>query len=187
MVINNLTEDVYIGKSTRSLQSRKSSHIYQANKKMTNSIFHKALLKYGESSFDWIILEESDVKNLSSDEIFWIAYFRSIGAKLYNLTSGGEGGIGNKNAKGHKMSEESKERMKKALHGNKNGCGYVMSLEKRLSRSKTYIFTDPNGNTIVITNLAQFCRDNNLVRANMLAVYAGRRNHCKGWTKSNEI
>lgn len=41
---------------------------------------------------------------------------------------------------------------------------------------KSWKLIDPDGNTHIITNLAQFCRDNNLVNSNLI-----QRKFCKGW------
>lgn len=49
-------------------------------------------------------------------------------------------------------------------------------------KSKTWFFKDPIGKKIVIKNLNQFCKENNLNRGNMIMVYNGQRNHHKGYT-----
>lgn len=49
--------------------------------------------------------------------------------------------------------------------------------------AKTYTFTNPNGVPTTITNLNRFCRDNNLNRAHMRSLHAGRLKSHKGWTK----
>jgi len=53
---------------------------------------------------------------------------------------------------------------------------------------KTYSgFNDPNGKPVEpITNLAAFCRENNLGKAHMVAVAHGRLYSHKGWTFQND-
>lgn len=53
-------------------------------------------------------------EGLSEAEIGWIAYFRKMGCPLTNLTDGGEGGAWNR---GHKMSPEVVERLRRAHRG----------------------------------------------------------------------
>lgn len=53
--------------------------------------------------------------------------------------------------------------------------------------SKTWNITDPNGNTSVIENLTQFCKDNNLDQGNMMHVANGRQKQHKGYTCSRVL
>jgi hypothetical protein len=48
--------------------------------------------------------------------------------------------------------------------------------------AKTYSLTTPAGDTIIITNMAKFCRDNDLLRESMMKVIHGRMKSCNGWT-----
>lgn len=82
----------YIGQTSKSLEIRKKSHIYEAlsnkKRKVRNVLFHMALLKYLES-MTWETLKE----NLSNEEAnFWerkyIAEFNSV-ENGYNQTTGG--------------------------------------------------------------------------------------------------
>ncbi|CAM0028572.1 HNH endonuclease [Vibrio phage D529] len=54
------------------------------------------------------------------------------------------------------------------------------------SCAKSYKFTSPNGDLVVIHNLRKFCKDNNLTDANMNKVNSGERKQHKGWTKWEE-
>ena len=52
------------------------------------------------------------------------------------------------------------------------------------ARAKSYRLTSPEGDIIDIYNMAEFCRDNSLCKANMSAVHRGCINQHKGWTKA---
>jgi hypothetical protein len=55
----------------------------------------KWIEKYRRKPYEITILEECSSKlELDEAEIFYIAYFRAIGAKLLNCTAGGEGSVG---------------------------------------------------------------------------------------------
>ena len=83
----------YIGQSIN-IERRYKDHIVRAKNNFPsnseyNSAFHKALRKYGISSFSFEILEECGKAQLNQKEIYWIKYFDSY-ANGYNETSGGE-------------------------------------------------------------------------------------------------
>lgn len=49
------------------------------------------------------------------------------------------------------------------------------------SRSRQWQLTNPSNEVLIITNLAQFCRNNNLSASGMRFVASGKRSHHKGW------
>jgi hypothetical protein len=51
------------------------------------------------------------------------------------------------------------------------------------TKSKTYQFTNPQGEVVTIVNLEKFCRENNLSSANMSKVFYGKLNQAKGWRR----
>jgi len=96
--INRINGKAYVGKTineNRRLGDHKSHRRYPID---------LALQKYGISNFDYSILEHHDTEeNLNEAECWWIAYLRSIGVQLYNITDGGDG------ASGHQHSEQTKQ------------------------------------------------------------------------------
>jgi len=85
--------------------------------------------------------------------------------------------MGNKNRSGIPTSEKTKRSLSLALRGRKQSQEHVDA------GSKTWKFIDPTGGVIIIHNLANFCRDNNLDRNYMRAVHHhqyGFRSH-KGY------
>lgn len=63
--------------------------------------------------------------------------------------------------------------------GKKNTIEHNNKIAEKLS--KKYIFVNPNGDLIEITNLSKFCRENGLTQSLMSAVSNGYRNHHKNW------
>jgi hypothetical protein len=49
------------------------------------------------------------------------------------------------------------------------------------AKSKTWIVTNPCGESMTITNLAQFCRDNGLHQGTMVDLASGKWQTHKGW------
>jgi hypothetical protein len=84
-------------------------------------------------------------------------------------------------AKGRIRSEETRNKLSEALTGRKLSEEHIFKMSEL--RSKTWTFIDPNGNKVLIKNLAKFCRENNLGQASMCCVAKDKRRSYKGWMK----
>lgn len=88
---NRVNGKVYVGQSILDLQTRRRNHLYSAR---TGSPFrfHAAIRKYGEESFDWAIVFETD------DRMLLLAEEERVISELgsmtygYNARPGGTGG-----------------------------------------------------------------------------------------------
>jgi len=114
-ITNKINNKFYIGKTKGSLSQRMACHKSVSSRNNTNQIIHKAIRKYGWSNFKVEILKDNikNLKILNKKEIFYIKLYNSTDPNVgYNLTSGGDGGIGlfgNKNPNfGKKRPELSK-------------------------------------------------------------------------------
>jgi len=103
------SDKLYVGKSTSGLR-RPLSHgtpsVLRANSHLPLARWIK---KHG--SYSIALLEACDRSMLNEAECFYIAYFRSLGIPLLNLTDGGEGTLG------HHHSEEYKARSSAVRRG----------------------------------------------------------------------
>ena len=131
------------------LEKRKQRHHSDALCNRYDMRFHKALRKYDESVWEWWILEDniSDKVLLQHREIYWIAFYKNIGVKLYNDTVGGEGVAGYKHSNEAKskislanktriVSDKTKTKMSLAHKGNTNGKGGKGMLRSNETKSK---------------------------------------------------
>lgn len=50
---NTITEEVYIGQTTKSLAGRKGDHVYEAFKRLRTDKFHTAIRDFGAKAFVW--------------------------------------------------------------------------------------------------------------------------------------
>jgi group I intron endonuclease len=93
-VVNTINGKIYIG-YTNNFNRRKSCHKHLSLVKNSNSIFYKAIRKYGMDSFDWSIIYQSKDKNhcKKTMEKFFINENNSRIPNGYNITPGGDGGI----------------------------------------------------------------------------------------------
>jgi len=83
----------YYGKTTKTLVQRKNRHLYDARKVVNGSQFHKAIRKYGESNFDWYVIESpTSLVELNQAEKKWIGMSIKSGHRTYNISLGGDGG-----------------------------------------------------------------------------------------------
>ena len=93
-ITNKINGKIYIGQTKNSFKIR---YKYNFEKYTTNYLIKKDLKKYGIENFE--INEEFDFANskeeLNEKEIFWINYYGGCYSdKVYNLTEGGENGLG---------------------------------------------------------------------------------------------
>lgn len=89
--INTINGKRYIGQTTRALLERKKEHICSVKYSSGCTLFKRALVKYGEDSFNWKIIDyANNKKELDIKESFWIEFFNTTNTKYgYNLKGGG--------------------------------------------------------------------------------------------------
>lgn len=85
-ITNKVNGKSYIGQTRYTVEFRWRQHQH----KKDNCYFHNAIQKYGADNFTVETLEECDVKDLNSKEIFYIAKYDTFN-NGYNLTIGGDG------------------------------------------------------------------------------------------------
>ena len=85
-ITNKVNGKSYIGQTRYTIEFRWRQHQH----KKDNTNFHNAIHKYGIENFNIEILEECDIEDLNSREIFYIAKYDTFN-NGYNLTIGGDG------------------------------------------------------------------------------------------------
>lgn len=90
-VQNNVNQKVYIGKTAKTLNERKKTHLKNVRMGIKTH-FYDSIRKYGEESFTWCeLLSCNSVDILNEMEIMFIDKFNSY-KDGYNMTLGGDGG-----------------------------------------------------------------------------------------------
>jgi group I intron endonuclease len=206
-----ITNKIYIG-SALNIYNRCGQHRrYLRRRKHQNIHLQSAWDKYGESNFEFSVLETTARSNLLAAEQAWLnrtcAFDRQIGYNIFRYA----GSPGDEFAKtwvgfidpdGNAMTIHnlfdfcrennldfpSMHRLAKGKSKLKSykGWSHVNSVRQR-EYIKTYDgFIDPSGEPIgSIRNLAAFCRENNLENSHMVAVAHGRLYSHRGWTYNN--
>lgn len=84
-----------------------------------------------------------------------------------------------KKMKGRVFTEEWRRKIGQAQLGNKKGLG---KSHPGISHSTgTYRVFTPDGQEMIVKNLARFCKDNGLVNSRMRCVMRGEQDNHKGW------
>ena len=115
---NPISDSYYIGKTVNTLRQRKTQHKADAKLLRNNSVFHKAIRKYGFDVFVWkVIGNYMNVDELNIAEINTIKNLRDKGFRLYNLSKGGDGGDvgGSKYWKENGITDEMKIKISESL------------------------------------------------------------------------
>lgn len=87
---NKVNGKVYVGQSVN-IELRWGNHKSELkHNNHNNKYLQRAWNKYGSENFEFTVLEECELRELNSKEIFWIEYFDSYNSG-YNATLGGEG------------------------------------------------------------------------------------------------
>lgn len=89
-ITNTITNQIYIGKTTKTIEERFQRHIYMS--KTTDTYLYRAMREYGTESFTIELVEEAPVDDISQRECYWIEALQAITPIGYNLTQGGTGG-----------------------------------------------------------------------------------------------
>lgn len=172
---------------------RKSDHKRNALIYQQKFIFYNAIRKYGWDNFSWEVLfqcsDEQYNYALSVMEPHFIAEYTTLAPNGYNMTLGGDG------VRGYKMSDDRKaqisEQMKKQQRteeSNNKRSATLTGIKRKpftkehkskliATKVKSFVVTFPNGDQHTITNLRNFCRENNLDPGTMSAVAHGKRHH----------
>lgn len=95
----------YVGKTILSLNDRLTIHRTDARKGLKRHVCNWIRSLWREGLEPEIFEIESVEENWVEQEQFWIAYFKSLGARLTNHTIGGEGALG------YRHTEESRRKM----------------------------------------------------------------------------
>ena len=147
-ITNNITGDIYIGKTTQKFSKRINSHKSIA-KRNKGSYIHRSINKYGFENFSFSILDDNIISenDLNEKEIFYIEKLQP----KYNLTFGGDGVSGFKQSpehiqkrtssyKGKPLSEETKRKLSLAMKNRtSNRKGVKLSEETRKKMSESHL------------------------------------------------
>lgn len=90
--VNKNNNKSYIGQSIN-IEERRKKHIaasYYPPSNTYNTVFHKAIRKYGVDSFEFEILTLCKIEELDSLEKYYISKYNSMVPNGYNMTAGGE-------------------------------------------------------------------------------------------------
>jgi group I intron endonuclease len=180
-ITNKITGKVYIGQTTREASARFKDHC--RDKRQTRYLSN-AIFKYGKSNFVFEeICSAVSIETLNELETYFITLFNTLSPNGYNLTLGGH--------ERRQISEETRERHRKAVVGQPRKKGFKHDLAFKILHSKLKGGTGcpilaeelSSGRKTVYTTLSeteQYGFDKEMVRLVCKGAY-GRKTH-KGYT-----
>ena len=108
-ITNILTEEIYIGQTTRPINERWQEHTYNSS----SPLLKIAIQKYGVENFTIEIIEKcKNIKKLTKREQYWINHYDSL-QNGYNSNRGGNGPLFHTEKAKQKISNASKVRQNK--------------------------------------------------------------------------
>ena len=112
----------YIGQTTQILEKRIKRHFCDSEK--TDYHFHRAIKKYGKENFIFGIVEECNLEELNSKEIYWIDVYDTF-VNGYNSDTGG--------LNGRLLSENTKEKIRNSLKNRTFTPEHLEKIKKSLT------------------------------------------------------
>lgn len=177
----------YVGQTVQSLESRLKHHVKPCEIKKINykCQWLKGVIRSGFKPKIILIQECLSVHELNEAEVFYIEYFKYIGANLVNSTPGGMGApIGNKNSLDHRHSEESKRKIGQSSVGRKNNLGKSWSNDHKrkiaLNNPRRKVIKDNLGN--VYESIAEASRKLGIPSFGIRRILNGKGRSYKGKT-----
>jgi group I intron endonuclease len=181
--IENITnKKIYIGQTCRGYQKRFNQHIIDSKK--YNYDLYKAFKKYGIKNFVIEKINECETSEMARVlERHYIKKFNSY-KDGYNMNEG------DKVVYKHSELTKHKIRIKRlGMPSPRKGVKLSMETRKKQSLSKLgkvtwtkkWKVTEPNGKNIIIYNLAEYCRKNNLSRGNMSSLASNNLSYYKNY------
>lgn len=199
-IINKENGKRYIGQ-TINFTNRFSQHRAKLTKgNHENSLLQKAWNKYGESNFEFKIMEYVKKESLTEREQWWMdlfgSYLRDYGYNLNplanqnpmlgrNHTAESKVKI-SKKAKGRKLSEDNKKKLIESRKGrpcraNRKPVSAKNNPRTSYTAKWTYYLKSPDGLEYITNNIGNFCRDNLLTRTHLTKCVVDNT-YYKGWS-----
>lgn len=137
---NKINGKSYIGQTLRSLSVRKREHKSHAFRWHSNTVFSKALRRYGIENFEWkVIYRAKNISELNLMEEFFIKSLKSLAASRggYNVEFGGKNSPASELTKKkisnikkqEKYIEIAKSNLPKNTNGSNNGRYKIVAIE----------------------------------------------------------
>jgi group I intron endonuclease len=204
LITNIINNKKYVGQTVQTIEKRFTRHCWDSTWK-NNMPISLAINKYGKDKFLIECLKEClSQQELDQEELRFALELNTFSPNGYNLRAGSGSGsmsgetkekirksnLGKKASQetlrklslshtGYKVSDETKRKLSDINKGKRGSdlC-YQRSSE---ANAKVYNLITPDGESISITNMRQFCIANNLSTSKMCQVSTGKQKQHKGW------
>lgn len=151
-ITNNINNKVYIGQTTRTVETRFQEHLHNCTQKAKATIhLYGAMKLYGKEKFKVETIDSAESQEeLNKKEIYWINFYDSI-ATGYNMIPGGSeenpmnSEIVKKKHTEKLRSEEVRQKISKTMHELRTTQGFSEEHLKKLSeaaKNQIYFYKD---------------------------------------------
>ena len=144
MIKNKINNKIYIGQAS-DIYHRWDEHVRALRGQYHhNQHLQRAWNKYGETNFEFNIVEECDEYELNAREMYWIAVYNSY-SNGYNQTEGGDGirGFTHTDETKQKISSAAKERLSVAANHPMYGKKHSEESRTKMSAAQIKRFENP--------------------------------------------
>lgn len=175
--------------SAKEFNTRFDQHFYYLSKlKHSNKFLKRDFIKTGAEYFVFEILEITSIEERKTMEQMYLDEYWDKQKMCYNIRK--KVVFEEKSCNSYTPEETLEKQLKYSSIRREaffKNCHSAESYEKNGdARAKTFLFINPSGDVISITNLRKFCLNNDLVLTNMSCLYYGKTPSCKGWRKYDE-
>lgn len=168
----------YVGK-TINLKRRFNDHICKLNPKYKSHVcaWIRKLAKDGLRPTIEVI--EECYSNWADREIYWIGFYRNIGAKLCNITNGGEGMLGNI------VSKETRQKISKNNARATEKTVYQFDLTGKFINKYKSVLEAAKKNNLNKYSISRICRGEYFIHGNSYWSYENKVVLKDGWVHPN--
>lgn len=206
LITNSINDKKYVGQTIKTIQERWARHCWTCNLKANRMPITEAISKYRKENFKIEKIDEAEsLEEANQKEIHWANYYNTFSPNGYNLKAGGRKYLhmseetkqklriamtgrkateetrrkSSESHKGFKVTDETKKKLSEINKGKPTHENTIRAAKEK--SCKKYKFLSPEGEEVIIINMAKFCRDNNLWESNMNEVAKGKKLQYKGW------
>lgn len=202
MLTNEVNGKKYVGQTVQKLALRLKAHKWHGKQAIPKTAIHWAIKKHGFENFIFEVLGTYETQTaLDTAELYFANEYKTFAPDGYNLAAGvGVGSVSEITRQkiiagltGRIPTQETRDRISAAkTEWYEQVDPEVESLRRlRLSEAKagTYILRSPTGERVEVTNLKQWCADNDFTRTQwckLALVVVGKDRSVKGWSLWND-
>jgi group I intron endonuclease len=198
LITNTATGKMYVGQTIQKLVDRLKQHKWHGHQSDPKTAIHRTMKKHGFDKFTFDVLETyQNQTELDAAELEFARALNTFTPNGYNLIAGAGAGAMSEETRlkvvagltGRVPTQETRDRISDAK------TVWYATVEPKIeslrrmriseSKAKTYVFCNPAGERVEITNMKKFSEDlafNKAQTCKMALIAVGKKRSCMGWS-----